>query len=69
MEEEMTAYIIDNRNVGHVLKTNRRNPSEAICDLYERVIEPIEVRREGATREPWQIGAEELMACREVIEY
>lgn len=65
----MTAYIIDNHNVGHVLKTRRRSAFEAICDLYERVNGPIEVRREGATREPWQIGAEELMACREVIEY
>lgn len=65
----MTAYIIDNHNVGHVLKTRRRNPFEAICDLYERVSSPIEVVREGATREPWQVGAEELMACREVIEY
>lgn len=64
----MTAYIIDERNVGHVLKTRRRNPFEAICDLYER-IGCVEVRREGATREPWQIGAEELMGCREVIEY
>ena len=65
----MTAYIIDERNVGHVLKTRRRNAFEAICDLYERIGGCIEVRREGATREPWQVGAEELMACREVIEY
>lgn len=65
----MTAYIIDARNVGHVLKTRRRNQFEALCDLYELVNAPIEVRREGAMREPWQIGAEELMACREVIEY
>ena len=65
----MTAYIIDERNVGHVLKTRRRNPFEALCDLYERIEGCIEVRTEGATREPWQIGAEELMACREVIEY
>ena len=65
----MTAYIIDEKNVGHVLKTRRRNPFEALCDLYERVGGCIEVRREGATREPWQVGAEELMACREVIEY
>ena len=65
----MTAYIIDGRNVGHVLKTRRRNPFEALCDLYERIGDCIEARREGATREPWQVGAEELMACREVIEY
>jgi len=65
----MTAYIIDMHNIGHVLKTRRRNPIEALCDLYERVNAPIEVRYEGATREPWQVGAEELMACREVIEY
>ena len=65
----MTAYIIDYNNVGHVLKTRRRNPFEAICDLYERIVTPVEVRTQGATREPWQIGAEELMACREVIEY
>lgn len=65
----MTAYIIDHNNVGHVLKTRRRNPFEAICDLYERIDGCIEVRCQGATREPWQIGAEELMACREVIEY
>lgn len=65
----MTAYIIDTGNVGHVLKTRRRNAFEALCDLYERINKPVEVRREGATREPWQVGAEELMACREVIEY
>ena len=65
----MTAYIIDERNIGHVLKTRRRNTYEALCDLYERIKVPVEVRREGTTREPWQIGAEELMACREVIEY
>jgi hypothetical protein len=65
----MTAWIIDQRGRGHVLKTRRRNPFEAICDLYERIDGPVEVRREGATREPWLIGAEELMACREVIEY
>lgn len=64
----MIAWIIDERGRGHVLKTRRRNPIEALCDLYERV-GCIEVRREGATREPWQIGAEELVACREVIEY
>lgn len=65
----MTAYIIDNRNRAHVLKTRRRNAIEALCDLYERIAGPVEVVREGTTREPWQIGAEELMACREVIEY
>lgn len=65
----MTAYIIDNRNRAHVLKTRRRNAIEALCDLYERIVGPIEVVFEGATREPLQIGAEELMACREVIEY
>ena len=65
----MTAYIIDSTNTAHVLRTRRRSPFEALCDLYERVEGCIEVRREGATREPWQIGARELMACREVIEY
>lgn len=65
----MTAYIIDERNVGHVLKTRRRNAFEAICDLYERIGGCIEVRHQGATREPWQVVAEELMSCREVIEY
>ena len=65
----MTAYIIDEQNIGHVLKTRRRSPFEALCDLYERISGPIEVRREGATREPWQIGASDLMACREVFEY
>ena len=65
----MTAYVIDEHNIGHVLKTRRRNAFEAICDLYERIHTPVEVRTQGATREPWQIGAEELMACREVIEY
>lgn len=65
----MTAYIIDSRNIGHVLKTKRRNPFEALCDLYERIEGCVEVRCEGAVREPWQIGAEELMACRKVIEY
>ena len=65
----MTAYIVDERDRAHVLRTRRRNPFEALCDLYERIEGCIEVRYEGATREPWQIGAEELMACREVIEY
>jgi hypothetical protein len=65
----MTAYIIDTNNTAHVLRTRRRSPFEALCDLYERIEGCIEVRREGATREPWQIGASELMACREVIEY
>ena len=65
----MTAYIIDERNIAHVLKTRRRNPVEALCDLYERVEACIEVRLEGATREPLEIGAEALMSCKEVIEY
>jgi len=66
----MTSYIIDERNRAHVLKTNRRTSvADAICDLIGKINEPIEVIREGATREPWQVGAEELMACREVIEY
>lgn len=65
----MTAWVVDERNRAHVLKTRRRNAFEALCDLYERIEGCVEVRREGATRTPWQIGAEELMACREVIEY
>jgi len=65
----VTAYIIDSRNVGHVLRTRRRSAFEALCDLYERVHGPVDVRHQGATREPWQVGAAELMACREVIEY
>ena len=62
----MTAYIIDSKSRAHVLKTRRRNPVEALCDLYERIASPVEVRFEGAVP---QIGAAELMACREVIEY
>ena len=65
----MTAYIIDELNRAHVMRTNRRNPELALDDLYEVIVGPFEIRREGATREPWQVGAEELMACREVIEY
>lgn len=66
----MTAWIIDERGYGHILKTRRRSAFEAFCDLCERVSGSIEIRRWGAEREPREVTAEWLMAnCREVTIY
>lgn len=65
----MTAFIIDERGNGHVLGTRRRNPFEAVCDLFERV-GCCEVVSHGTRKEPPEVTAEWLMRhCREVTTY
>lgn len=66
----MNAWIIDTRGNGYLMRTRRRNPLDAVCDLMERIDGCIEVRRQGAEREPREITAEWLMAnCRELTIY
>ena len=66
----MTAWIIDERNRAHVMRTRRRNPFEAFCDLMERIGEPIEVRAHGAEKEPQEVTAAWLLEnCGKVTRY
>ena len=59
------AWIIDEDGVGWLMRTRRRDPFMAFCDLIERIGRPIEVRTHGVG--PREVTAEWLMAnCKEV---